>query len=148
MKIFTIGYERSAIDQFVGFLVKQKIKILVDVRRNPLSRKPGFSKTKLAENLAKKKIEYVHFKSLGVPSSWRKQAKHKIITREKMFEDYAKKILPEATNELQKIKEMAAKKRLVILCYEADATDCHRRRITNKLKSKKIQISDLKLDKK
>lgn len=145
MKIFTIGYEGQKIENFVKFLNKNKIKIVIDVRQNPISRKPGFSKTKLSEHLAKKKIKYFHFKSLGVPSAWRKKAKHKMITREKMFDDYVAKILPGQVEVFQQIKKLALKNDLALMCYEADAADCHRRRITDKMKSKSTKIVDLKI---
>ena len=42
--IFTIGYEKSTIDDFVSRLADADIDVLVDVRELPLSRKRGFSK--------------------------------------------------------------------------------------------------------
>ncbi len=75
MKIFTVGYEGQDIQDFVDFLAKNKITIIADVRKNPVSRKKGFSKNKLAESLATQKIGYMHLPNLGVPSAWRKKAK-------------------------------------------------------------------------
>ena len=45
--IFTIGYEKSTIDEFVDRLADAEIEVLVDVRELPLSRKKGFSKNGL-----------------------------------------------------------------------------------------------------
>ena len=45
MEIFTIGYEGRTIKDFVQCLLRWKVNIVADVRLNPLSRKPFFSKT-------------------------------------------------------------------------------------------------------
>jgi uncharacterized protein (DUF488 family) len=58
--LFTIGYEGKGIEKFLNSLIKNNIKVLCDVRKNPLSRKFGFSKTKL-EHLCKQiEIYYIH----------------------------------------------------------------------------------------
>lgn len=146
MKIFTVGYEGCDIEDFTAFLKKAKIRHLVDVRKNPISRKKGFSKNKMAEALAKHKISYQHVPTLGVPTEWRKQAKAETITRKKMFSDYKKKIIPKAESELKIILSQAVKDDLVILCYECDALDCHRSYVTEallKLSGKKLKIENL-----
>ena len=58
-KIFTVGYEGKSIDGFISELKLNKINVLVDVRLTPLSRKPGFAKRRLSEELLKNKIEYL-----------------------------------------------------------------------------------------
>jgi uncharacterized protein (DUF488 family) len=150
MKLFTIGYEGADIDDFVKYLKKNKIKLIADVRKNPISRKKGFSKNKLREALALKKIAYAHFPNLGVPSSWRKEAKTHFITRERMFKDYSEKILPRATKDLSEIIDLAKKENVALMCYEADASDCHRsyaHKKMQKLNRTKIKIIDLELKK-
>lgn len=146
MKLFTVGYEGCDIHEFVEFLYSKKIKLIADLRKNPVSRKNGFSKNKLAENLATKKIGYIHFPSLGVPSAWRKKAKAELITRSKMFSDYRKTILLECKDELKDLLGRAEKSNLAILCYEADALDCHRIFVAQKMKKmskKKLFIYNL-----
>jgi uncharacterized protein (DUF488 family) len=134
MVLYTVGYEGCEISEFVTFLAKKKIEVIADVRKNPISRKKGFSKNKLAAHLREKQIDYVHFKGLGVPSEWRKRAKAKLITRERMFEDYKEKILPEHTEELSEIRKLASEKKLALLCYEHEADDCHRHQVSDRLK--------------
>lgn len=51
MTLFTIGYNGMDIDRFIAILRKAGIQHLVDIRKRPLSRKKGFSKTKLGLNL-------------------------------------------------------------------------------------------------
>jgi uncharacterized protein (DUF488 family) len=142
MTLFTIGYEGCDIEEFVQFLKKKKISVIADLRRNPVSRKRGFSKNKLAEQLALKKINYVHYKTLGTPTAWRKLESAGRITREKMFELYVREVLPKATEELQALQELMHHQNTAILCYEADATDCHRNYVADKL----ITLGKLKVE--
>ena len=46
--ICTIGYEGKSIDAFMNDLLKEDIRVLIDVRANALSRKYGFSKGQLS----------------------------------------------------------------------------------------------------
>ncbi|WP_348602891.1 DUF488 family protein [Bartonella tribocorum] len=41
---FTIGYEGKSLENYLNCLLENNIKILCDVRKNPISRKYGFSK--------------------------------------------------------------------------------------------------------
>lgn len=102
-KIYTIGYENCEIDEFVRGLRTQKIKTVADLRKNPVSRKPGFAKSRLAAALGSVGIEYIHVPELGVPTEWRKLAKAEILTRKKMFRDYEKKILARAGKEISNL---------------------------------------------
>ena len=70
--IFTIGYQGMSVDEFLKKLRRNSVRVLVDVRRNPISRKPGFSKKKLAAKLHEIGIDYHHLPELGIPSSRRK----------------------------------------------------------------------------
>ena len=126
LEVFTLGYEGLDQAAFVEFVKKNKIKLVADLRKTPLSRKPGFSKKRLAEGLAAKKIDYVHLPGLGVPALWRKKAKLHLITRKKMFKDYVSKVLPEHQAEILILRENMKKMKTALLCYEAEADDCHR----------------------
>ncbi len=146
MTLFTIGYEGCEVEDFVKFLKKNKIEMIADLRKNPVSRKRGFSKHKLAEQLAKKKIGYIHYVALGTPTSWRKLEKAGRLTREKMFELYVREVLPKAQTDIEALRELLREKNTAILCYEADATDCHRSFVANEIRSqekKKLKVVDL-----
>lgn len=43
----TIGYEGISIETFLRRVQEYGIEIIIDIRANPISRKPGFSKTAL-----------------------------------------------------------------------------------------------------
>lgn len=148
MKLFTVGYEGQSIEDFVAFLKQSGVRQIADVRKNPVSRKKGFSKNRLAEALAKAGIAYAHFPGLGVPREWRNRAKDKTITREKMFRDYEKKILPLETDALKEVAHLAKEKPTALLCFEADAHDCHRHEVSEALKKKSrgLKVVDLAVE--
>lgn len=146
MKLFTVGYEGTHIEEFADFLKAKGVKLVADVRKNPISRKKGFSKNKLAENLRLKGIDYVHRPGLGVPSAWRKLNKDKKLSRAKMFRDYEEKILPEHEAEILELCALMKSGGLALLCYEADAADCHRSWVVAEMKRKckrKFNVVDL-----
>lgn len=65
--VVSIGYEGKTLSDLVALLLGQDVRMLVDVRLTPLSRRPGLSKTKLSEALAVVGIGYVHHRALGNP---------------------------------------------------------------------------------
>jgi len=56
--MFTLGYEGIAFEEYVNKLLHNGVKLLCDVRRNPLSRKFGFTQRSLATLLPKLGIQY------------------------------------------------------------------------------------------
>ncbi len=69
-ELFTMGYEGTTIDTFIGNLQAKRIDCVLDIRALPLSRKPGFSKKKLAERLCLVGIRYIHLAELGTPKNF------------------------------------------------------------------------------
>ncbi len=65
--LYTVGYEGLSLPHFLDRLAQANVSRLIDVRELPLSRRPGFSKTKLSEALGDSGIEYVHMRLLGNP---------------------------------------------------------------------------------
>lgn len=73
-KLYTIGYESCEIDEFVRGLSQRKIEVVADLRKNPVSRKPGFAKSRLAAALGK--IDYLHMPELGVDEVERRRPRY------------------------------------------------------------------------
>ncbi|MDR0390795.1 MAG: DUF488 domain-containing protein [Planctomycetaceae bacterium] len=128
--VYTIGYEGIVIDTFIQELNKSGIKQVIDVRRNPISRKRGFSKNKLMERLLSVGISYIHIPELGIPSSMRKnlQFKEDYI---QLLNEYETKLLPDAQLQKEILIELLQSKPSALLCFEADPEYCHRSRLAN-----------------
>ena len=57
--VYTVGHSNRSIEEFLAILKEYNIKIVVDVRRFPTSRKyPWFTKDKLIDTLKKNNVEY------------------------------------------------------------------------------------------
>jgi uncharacterized protein (DUF488 family) len=123
--LYTIGYEKATPDTLVAALKDAGVKTLIDVRAVPASRRPGFSKNKLAARLEADGIAYVHLRDLGTPKAGRDAARSGQI--EKMhgiFKKHMKK--PEAQMALDQAIEIAKDSPSCLLCLERSHDDCHR----------------------
>jgi len=124
-KLWTIGYERVGVPDFVATLKAAKIKTLIDVREIANSRRAGFSKKALTASLAEAGIAYIHMKPLGTPKAGREAARKgdtKTMTR--IFE--AKLAEPESQLALAEMADLARAGRVCIMCLEHDWRGCHR----------------------
>src|SRR5213592_498529 len=66
MRIWTIGHSTRVIDEFISLLKENLIKLLVDVRAWPGSKRyPQFNKEALPESLSAHGMRYEHFPELG-----------------------------------------------------------------------------------
>src|SRR3954464_10693382 len=74
--LFTIGYEGKTPDEFLGQLRDAAVELVIDVRAIAASRRPGFSKTKLAASVREQGVDYVHFRALGTPAAGREAARN------------------------------------------------------------------------
>lgn len=125
MKIFTIGYEATTMDEFIAALKKAGVERVIDVRAVPLSRRPGFSKNILAASLKDAGIDYVGLKALGTPKAGRDAAKKgDVATLEAVYETQLG--LPEAQVQAAQMRELAAEKPSALLCFERNPEHCHR----------------------
>jgi uncharacterized protein (DUF488 family) len=124
MNLYTAGYEGLSIEAFIARLKQAGIDKVLDVREYPLSRKKGFSKSSFAECLAAEGIIYEHSRPLGCPKPIRKQYKEdgNWATYAREFRAY---IRTQGTV-LNELISSAAEQRICMVCYEADASFCHR----------------------
>ena len=125
MKIFTIGYEGVTQAEFIAALKEAGVERVIDIRAVPNSRRPGFSKNLLKNELAEEGIEYVHLRALGTPADGRAAARAG--RHEDLKRIYAGQLeLPEAMAESAQMVELAGEKRSALLCYEREPGGCHR----------------------
>lgn len=124
-KLWTIGYEKVGIPEFIATLKAAKIKTLIDVREIANSRRAGFSKKSLAASLDAAGIAYIHMKPLGTPKAGREAArKGDTKTMRRIFE--AKLVEPESQLALAETGDLASKGSVCIMCLEHDWRECHR----------------------
>jgi len=127
--LFTIGYEGLTIDGYIDKLIRHSISIVIDVRRNPLSMKYGFSKTRFREYLERAGLAYEHIPQLGIASAQRRHLETEA-DYQSLFENYAR-ILPRSSASLLMIQHHISKYgRVALTCFESMATSCHRHKIT------------------
>ncbi len=129
--VCSIGYEGLALESYLNKLLHNDIKVVCDVRRNPLSRKFGFSKTMLRTALGHLGIEYRHFPQLGIASE--KRCKLESQTGyDALFDEYESTTLIDAGRDVEAITELLEQRqRIALLCFERLACQCHRTRVLN-----------------
>jgi hypothetical protein len=130
---FTIGYEGASFEGYLNRLIRNNIKTLVDVRRNPLSRKYGFSKRTLSETVTKLGIEYIHMPELGIASDQRQELNTQA-DYDRLFAAYEKNELKKNKKALDQLLGIFLnRKRVAITCFEAQVCMCHRSRVAKAL---------------
>ena len=123
--VYTIGYQGVSPEHLVAVLRKNEIDEVVDVRLTARSRKRGFSKQALAEALRKAGIRYSHCPDLGCPKAIR-DAYKQTGDFEQYLRAYKATVLSRRLRRLSQLGQWAQVRRLCLLCFEADATRCHR----------------------
>lgn len=130
--LFTIGYEGLNLEQYINQLIKNNVKLLCDVRINPLSRKFGFSKSTLSHVLPQIGIGYIHVPELGIESEKRANLEEKQdYTR--LFKAY-RLTLPQKTTGIDKVKRLLEQhQRIALTCFEKEHDECHRHCVSDHL---------------
>ncbi len=122
-RVMTIGYEGLTLSEFTRILKKAGVRLLLDVRELPLSRKAGFSKRSLADAMKSVGIEYYHDRRLGAPKPIRNALRQTgdWSTYFAHFEAYL-------DTQRDAIKEHAESQLVdvALVCYERDPKQCHR----------------------
>lgn len=127
--IYTIGYEGIDAPRVVELLKQNGVERLIDARYRPGSRKAGLSKTPLSVALAKEGIGYTHDRGLGTPPEIMKQ-----LREEGVYDwDAYREFLLSQTDSLEQASDLARQEAICLLCYEANALECHRRIVADEL---------------
>ena len=131
--LFTIGYEGISLEEYLSRLIKNDVKILVDVRNNPLSMKFGFSKSQLEKYCASIGIKYMHFPEVGILSEYRQELNTQN-DYDKLFLVYCKQNLTKTKTTQEKILSLLKEnKRIALTCFEADICQCHRKHLAESI---------------
>lgn len=123
--LYTVGYEKLPQAALIARVAQAGVRLLVDVRKLPLSRRAGYSKRLLAGSLAAAGIDYLHLPALGTPKEGRDANRRadwplfwQIVERELAT--------PEAQFDIARLSALAKQAPLCLLCLEADPHICHR----------------------
>jgi uncharacterized protein (DUF488 family) len=128
--LYTIGYEKARVPDVLATLGAAGVAALLDVRDQPISRRPGFSKRQLAAAIEEAGMRYVHLAALGTPPEGRLAGRRREWDRFwHIVEDKLGR--PEAELDLRRAADIARAAPSCLLCYEADWHNCHRRRIAD-----------------
>lgn len=125
-RLFTIGYEGKTLESYLNQLIANRVKILCDVRKNPVSMKFGFSKNPLMRAVNAVGIEYVHLPELGIASDKRRELETQD-DYDALFAKYRQTTLVDNSAALDEVMALIRKHgRLAMTCFEYGAHRCHR----------------------
>jgi uncharacterized protein (DUF488 family) len=142
--IFSIGHSNRALDAFLALLTAHGVEKLVDVRSVPRSRhNPQFNRETLPGALHAAGIGYDHLPGLGGLRKARKDSPN-TGWRNASFRGYADYMqTPEFEQNLGILIELAAHKRVAIMCAEAVPWRCHRSLIADALLVRGIRVEHI-----
>lgn len=132
--IYTVGYQGTSPDEFIDCLRGNGVSLLVDVRDRTASRKPGFSKTKLAEALMDAAIAYEHWRDLGTPKTIRD-----LLRKENDWAAYTDaylRRLDDRPDLVAALAERCANENACLMCFEKDPLGCHRSLIAQRMQER------------
>ncbi len=142
MRMWTIGHSTRAIDEFISLLDENEIKLLLDVRAWPGSKRyPQFNKDTLAESLNAHGIRYEHFPELGGKRKSKPDSRN-TAWRNASFRGYADYMETEQFQRgIERLLDVAAETGpTAIMCAEVVWWRCHRSLIADYLKARGVKV--------
>jgi uncharacterized protein (DUF488 family) len=138
--IVSIGHEGRSAADLVAALTGADVVLVVDVRLNPMSRRPGLGRRQLPAALSAAGVGYRHEPALGNPVENRAGFHHPGRDGrawEEAVRRYPSRLdEPEAAAARRRILETAracAPSAVALLCVEADEARCHRHQLIERL---------------
>ena len=147
--LFTIGHSTRALEELIRVLHAHGIKVLVDIRAFPMSRRlPHFNRESLEKALPEAGIQYVWMKELGGRRKKILAESPNIAIRNDSFRNYADYMLtPEFEEAVQRLVGLAEKSHTAFMCAERVYFHCHRMMVSDWLAAhghKVLHIDDEK----
>ncbi len=132
--IWTVGHSTRTIDEFIALLKGFDIEVVAHVRTIPRSRRnPQFNRDELERVLPEAGIEYAYQDHLGGLRHPRKDSTN-TAWQDEGFRGYADYMQTPAFDEsLERLIELAERKRTAIMCAEVLPWKCHRSLIADAL---------------
>ena len=128
-ELFTIGYEGLHQHDVIARLRAADVKLVIDVRYRPLSRKPGLSKRALAGALDEAGIIYAHNAGLGTPPDILREVRTSGIYDWDRYREH----LGGQGDAIRWAADLAERQRVGLLCFEATPLECHRHVVADEL---------------
>ena len=133
--LFTIGYEGISLEEYLVRLIKNDVKVLVDVRNNAMSMKYGFNRNQLKKFCDNLGILYVHIPEVGIQSEQRQELNSQT-DYDKLFSVYRKTNLSKTTEKQNEILNLLKQhKRIALTCFEANICQCHRKHLAEAIET-------------
>ncbi len=143
LTLASIGYEGRSLENYVNALILNGITVLCDVRKNPISRKYGFSRATLENACTDIGIEYRHYPELGIPSSERQELFNQR-DYDLLFERYEKEVLKKQEGLIEMLSNLVGSDvGVAFTCFEADPCKCHRTRVIRAIERRLGVYSEL-----
>lgn len=133
--VYTAGYEGKSVDAFFDHLLRKGIRLIVDVRANPVSRHYGFSKKQLSEIAKRLGLGYRHMPNLGIPSKYRVDLTD-FDSYQRLLKMYEQERLPRLEDEIDEVGNLMKEMPTVMMCVEKDFRYCHRSRLADAVSRK------------
>ena len=145
LTVWTVGHSTRAIDEFISLLKENEIKLLVDVRAWPASRRyPQFNKEALAESLNAHAIRYEHFPELGGKRKLKPDSRN-TAWRNASFRGYADYMeTTQFQKGIERLLDVAAEAGpTAIMCAEAVPWRCHRSLLADALFARGVVVEHI-----
>ena len=120
--LVSVGYEGRTVDELIETLRRHHVSLLLDVRLNAISRRPGFSKRALGTAVGDAGIEYRHIPELGNPKANRAALRRGDPEARQRFLAH----LAEHPSVLAEVTAEASRRVVALLCVERSHDSCHR----------------------
>ena len=143
--VLTIGHSNHALERSLSLLAQHRIETLVDMRRFPGSRKhPHFHRDNLAAVLPKSGMEYHWLQALGGRRRKQREEWSNRGLENNGLRNYADSMLSdEFWDGVEKLLEVARRKRTAIMCAEGLFWQCHRRLVSDFLVANGVTIQHI-----
>jgi len=141
LTLWTIGHSTRTTVEFLALLAAHGIEAVADVRRYAGSRKyPQFNPDALRDSLTAIGIQYAALPELGGRRHPRPDS-HNSVWRNEAFRGYADYMeTPEFGVGIERLLDLARRKRAAIMCAEAVWWRCHRGLIADWLKAHGVEV--------
>lgn len=148
---YTLGHSTRDLADFSRILQAHEIRLLVDIRAFPMSRRyPHFNRDHLELWLPEIGTDYLWEKDLGGRRKKQMPAEQSpnIALRNDSFRNYADYMLTSPfQSAIERLLERAASQRTAIMCAEAVYFHCHRMLVSDYLVSKGHQVLHIQNEK-